>query len=71
MEGENSNKLVSVRSYICGKHFLPPDPIRTVYPKTNKSSDTNPGLQTTKTEGKMFPAKEDFEEVLEMKKHKR
>ena len=49
---------------MCETPAPPAGPVPIPYPNTASASDTSTGSKTVKTEGKMIPVKEDFEESV-------
>lgn len=64
IEKKSSNETVSVQPDVCETPAPPAGPIPIPYPNTASASDTSSGSKTVKTEGKMIPVKEDFEESV-------
>jgi hypothetical protein len=64
IEKKSSKELVKVQPDVCETPSPPAGPIPIPYPNTASASDTSSGAKTVKTEGKMLPVKEDFEESV-------
>ena len=63
IEKKSSKEPVQIQPDVC-KTPSPAGPIPIPYPNIAKSSDTSSGSKTVKTDGKMIPVKEDFEESV-------
>jgi hypothetical protein len=63
IEKKSSKEPVKVQPDVCETPSPPAGPIPIPYPNTASASDTS-GSKTVKTEGKMLPVKEDFEESV-------
>ena len=63
IEKKSSSKAESVQTDVC-KTPSTPEAVPIPYPNTAMSSDTSSGSKAVKTEGKMLPVKDDFEETV-------
>ena len=64
IEKKSSKEPVKVQPDVCETPAPPAGPVPIPYPNTASASDTSSGSKTVKTEGKMIPVKEDFEESV-------
>ena len=63
-EISSNSKEPSLQPDVCETPSPPAGPIPIPYPNTAMASDTSSGSKTVKTEGKMLPVKEDFEQSV-------
>ena len=63
-EISSNSKEISLQPDVCETPSPPAGPIPIPYPNTAMASDTSSGSKTVKTEGKMLPVKEDFEQSV-------
>jgi hypothetical protein len=63
IEKKTSSKTVSIQTDVC-KTPSASKAVPIPYPNTAMSSDTSSGSKAVKTEGKMLPVKDDFEETV-------
>jgi hypothetical protein len=63
-EISSNSKETSLQPDVCETPSPPAVPVPIPYPNIAKSSDTSSGSKTVKTDGKMLPAKEDFEQSI-------
>jgi hypothetical protein len=64
IEKKGSKEMTTVPPDVCETPSPPAGPVPIPYPNIAKSSDTSSGSKTVKTEGKMIPVKDDFEESV-------
>jgi hypothetical protein len=63
-EISSNSKETSLQPDVCETPSPPAVPVPIPYPNIAKSSDTSSGSKTVKTDGKMLPVKEDFEQSV-------